>query len=78
MMVIIQPDTPGQRSLPYTIDELQKIEAYVSSNDLVKLVHGSIQEALSQLPGVSIVHFACHGQQNVQNPLNSGLLLQDG
>ena len=30
------------------------------------------------LPTASIAHFACHGHQNTQNPLESGLLLQDG
>jgi hypothetical protein len=38
MMVVIQPDTPGQKSLPCTVDELRKIKGHVAQKDLVKLV----------------------------------------
>ena len=78
MLVVIQPDTPDQNSLPCTLDELQTIEGHVPDNDLVKLVHGSVKEAISHLSTVSMAHFACHGEQNTQNPLESALLLQDG
>jgi CHAT domain-containing protein len=78
MMVVVQPDTPGQKSLPCTIDELQKIEVHVPDKALVRLVRGSVKEVISHLPATSMAHFACHGQQNTQNPLESALLLQDG
>ena len=78
MMAVIQPHTPGQKSLPCTLDELHKIENHVPSEDLVRLMHRSVKEVVSHLPSASIVHFACHGQQNTQNPLESALLLQDG
>ena len=38
----------------------------------------SVGDVISHLPAISIAHFACHGQQNIQNPLESALLLQDG
>ena len=76
MMVVIQPDTPGQKALPFTREELRKIEDHVGNDDyLIKIVHGSVKEVLSHLPAASIAHFACHGQQS---PLESALLLQDG
>jgi CHAT domain-containing protein len=50
----------------------------VPHNDLVKLVGASVREVISHLPEVTIAHFACHGEQNVQHPLESALLLQDG
>jgi CHAT domain-containing protein len=78
MMVVIQPDTPDQTPLPCTFDELRKIESHVSSKDLVRLVRASVKETISHLPTVSMAHFACHAQQNAQNPLESSLLLQDG
>jgi CHAT domain-containing protein len=78
MMVVIQPDTPGQKHLPCTLDELRKIEAHVPDNHLIKLIRGSVKEAISHLPAVSITHFACHGRQNAHNPLESALLLHDG
>ncbi|KIM82633.1 hypothetical protein PILCRDRAFT_70495, partial [Piloderma croceum F 1598] len=78
MLAVVQPDTPGQKSLPCTLNELQKIESHVPNNNLVKLAGGSVKEVISHLPEVSIAHFACHGEQNIQNPLESALLLQDG
>jgi hypothetical protein len=35
MMAVIQPDTPGQRLLPNTLNELCKIEAHVPNEDLI-------------------------------------------
>jgi CHAT domain-containing protein len=78
MMVTIQPDTPGQKSLPHTFDELRKIEDHVHVDYLVKSVHGSVKGVLSDLQAISIAHFACHGQQNTERPLESALLFQDG
>ena len=38
IMVVIQPNAPGQKPLPQTIDELRKIEAHVPDSSLIKLV----------------------------------------
>jgi hypothetical protein len=78
MVAVIQRDTPGQISLPSAADELQKIEDHVPNQELVRLAPGYVKEVISHLSTTSIAHFACHGQQNVHNPLESALLLQDG
>jgi CHAT domain-containing protein len=38
----------------------------------------SVEEVVSHLPTVSIAHFACHGQQNMRNLLESTLIVEDG
>jgi hypothetical protein len=77
MMAVIQP-----RTLPCTAQEIQEIGTYVRNECLVRLgIPGapvSVEEVVSHLPTVSIVHFACHGQQNTRNPLESALILEDG
>ena len=73
MVVVTQP-----KSLPYTRKELEKIRAHVPVNKLIQLESGTVKEVISHLPTTSIAHFACHGQQNTQNPLQSALILQDG
>jgi CHAT domain-containing protein len=78
MMVVIQSQTPGHKSLPSTVDELRKIETHVPDECLVRLAPASLKEVNSHLPTISIAHFACHGQQNTRSPLKSGLFLQDG
>ena len=77
MMVVIQPKT-----LPYANQELQKIAGYVPNEYLVQLgvpgAPATVDEVLSHLSAVSIAHFACHGEQNKKNPLESCLILEDG
>ena len=77
MLVVIQ-----SQSLGCTIDELQKIEDRVPNEFLVKLgVSGSpasVEAVMSSLRDVSIAHFACHGEQDGANPLDSALILEDG
>jgi CHAT domain-containing protein len=78
MMVVIEPNTPGHRRLPYTVDELRRIESRVPGKDLFKFNSANVDEVVSHLPTTSIAHFACHGQQHPENPLESALMLHDG
>jgi CHAT domain-containing protein len=85
MLVVIQPDqpqVPGYTALEYTAHELTKIEDHVPTDWLVRLgipeAPASVETVLSHLPTVSIAHFACHGEQNALNPLDSALILHDG
>jgi CHAT domain-containing protein len=75
--VVIQPQT-----LPCTAQELEKIEAHVPDEFLVRLgipgAPASVAEVFSRLSSASIAHFACHGHQDMNNPLNSALILEDG
>jgi CHAT domain-containing protein len=84
MAVVVQDNADGYPPLPYTIVELQKISQYVPSDALT--VFGpreneraaSVSNVASQLSDISIIHFACHGKQDLVNPLNSSLILEDG
>ncbi|KAF8522391.1 CHAT domain-containing protein [Gautieria morchelliformis] len=78
MMVVIEPNTPNQNELPYTIDELQRIESHVPEKDLIKFNSANVKEVLLYLPTISIAHFACHGYQHPENPLESALMLYGG
>ncbi|THH13179.1 hypothetical protein EW146_g7014 [Bondarzewia mesenterica] len=73
---------PGRFSLPCVGDELKMIEKHVPSDFLVKLgipeAPSLVRDVLSHIPSASIVHFACHGTQNAQNPLESSLRMEDG
>lgn len=82
MMVAIQPERMDYLPLPGTIDELRNIEAQVPPEYLLKLgteaAPASVEAVYSHLPTAHIAHFACHGEQNVENPLESALILADG
>ena len=76
-MVVIQPQT-----LWYANQELQNIAGHVPNECLVKLgvpgAPATVDKVASHLSAVSIAHFACHGEQNKTNPLESSLILEDG
>ena len=87
MLVVIQPEAPrylshASPSLPSTRDELRKVEQHVSSEYLVKLgvpeAAASVDNVVLHLSDASIAHFACHGIQDITNPLESALILDDG
>ncbi|KAJ6609581.1 CHAT domain-containing protein [Mycena sp. CBHHK59/15] len=81
MTAIIQPETAGCSPLLYTKVELTKIEERVPNQWLTSLgrnEQATVATALFYLQKSSIVHFACHGTQDVMNPLDSGVLLTDG
>ena len=77
MMAVIQP-----RTLPYAKEELGKIAARVPNDCLVKLgipeAPATVNEVVSHLSAASIAHFACHGEQDKHNALDSALILEDG
>jgi CHAT domain-containing protein len=82
LMVVIQPDIPNGNPLPCTEEELQRISKHVPNDFLLRLgienVPATVQAALSHLRSSNVVHFACHGIQDVMAPLESGLILHDG
>ncbi|KAJ7479252.1 CHAT domain-containing protein [Mycena latifolia] len=81
MTALIQPTTPGHSSLPATMTELLRIRDKVPETWLTRLGDTSstkVDIALHHIRDSSLVHFACHGAQDFENPLDSGLLLNDG
>jgi len=90
MLAVIQSTTPGVQQmdhgsltpLPSTETELHNIRKHVPLDYLVAVgVSGaaaSVEIIESHMSKSSIVHFACHGTQSQTNPLESGLLIDDG
>jgi CHAT domain-containing protein len=77
--VVIQPDTPRHPYLPYTRDELRRIEEKVPKEWLTSLGTAESMASLStvtpHLQTSSIIHFACHGIQDTKKPLQSTLMI---
>ncbi|KAJ7190799.1 CHAT domain-containing protein [Mycena pura] len=81
MTAIIQPQAPNCSPLPGARDELDKIVQRVPKPWLTSLgdtTPAMIKPALIRLRESAIMHFACHGVQDLERPLDSGLILTDG
>ncbi|KAJ7090003.1 CHAT domain-containing protein, partial [Mycena epipterygia] len=81
MTAVIQPTTDDCPNLPDTVEELARIRQQVPAEWLTALGDASpatVDNALQHLRESSVVHFACHGTQDLKNPLETGLHLPDG
>ncbi|KAJ7249041.1 CHAT domain-containing protein [Mycena rebaudengoi] len=78
MTVMIEPHASKCDPLPGTALELEKIKNRVPSQWLTALESTTRNTVMQHLHNSSVIHFACHGTQDFENPLNSGLVLSDG
>lgn len=88
MLAIIQTEQSSYSKLPSTQTELEKIKSRVGSQSLTILgdnpnphfpnpPKATIENVVKNLPSASIVHFACHGAQDLDKPLESSLILSE-
>ncbi|KAF8182822.1 CHAT domain-containing protein [Mycena galopus ATCC 62051] len=81
MTAVIQPQTPNCSALPGAREELEKIAQRVPNQWLTALgdtAPATVQPSLLHLRESQIMHFACHGTQDLEHPLDSGLILTNG
>lgn len=76
-------------SLPGTVDEIRAVKESIPQDLLIQLpteddcnlatsAGVTVRTMIERLPGASILHLACHGSQNPDNPLESGFIMRDG
>ncbi|KAF8962059.1 CHAT domain-containing protein [Flammula alnicola] len=82
LVLISQPNTPGLRSIPSTRTETHALEALMTGTAIDALLledsKATREKVTAEIKSRSWVHFACHGVQDVHQPLESGLCLHDG
>ncbi|KAE9398697.1 hypothetical protein BT96DRAFT_1020002 [Gymnopus androsaceus JB14] len=79
ILIVSQPDTPGFSALPGTVEETKVIQKYTSSEHTCHLNHdaATTDVVMHEISKYNFVHFACHGIQDIHDPLNSSFALYD-
>ncbi|KAG8795335.1 hypothetical protein FRC12_015769 [Ceratobasidium sp. 428] len=74
-----QSSVRGLSPLPGTKDELDRVEAHFANRRFSRLEEdaATIDAVVDAMRDHSWVHFACHGSQNLVDPMNSALHLHD-
>ena len=74
-LIVAVPDAPGISPLPGVADETARLTAIIPEARV--LPHPTAASVLDALPECSVVHFACHGITEPDDPAASRLLLYD-
>jgi CHAT domain-containing protein len=74
---ILAIDNPLQ-DLPNSSREVEEAIALFPQHKVLKHEEATIGSVLNALPHCNILHLSCHGSANLREPLNSGLLMNDG
>ncbi|RDB28694.1 hypothetical protein Hypma_014906 [Hypsizygus marmoreus] len=82
IVAIAMPNTPEQEPLPFTVNEIQQIDAQFSARRLnAVLLEGdqaTPEKVLEGMRASGWVHLACHAGQDINHPTKSAFLLGDG
>ncbi|KDN48563.1 hypothetical protein RSAG8_02550, partial [Rhizoctonia solani AG-8 WAC10335] len=84
MLLISQPASPPNLPLPGVVVERDRILATFDETERlgnVTSLHdeaGRVNEVVKQLPSHEMLHLACHGIQDMVDPLESSVVLSDG
>ncbi|THV02694.1 TPR-like protein [Dendrothele bispora CBS 962.96] len=80
VLIVSQPGTPGLTSLPGTVGEVEAIQRYTSPDHTCHLTHelATVEAVRDEMSKHEIIHLACHGIQDMENPLKSAFSLYDG
>ncbi|KAH9911557.1 TPR-like protein [Fomitopsis serialis] len=85
LLMITQPETPGQAPLYFANEEQSVVMRHMNKYDhdhaLSTYLSGSratIEAVLDDISTCSWIHLACHGTQNLKEPIKSAFCLHDG
>ncbi|KIM21906.1 hypothetical protein M408DRAFT_324656 [Serendipita vermifera MAFF 305830] len=79
ILTVSQPATPYATPIPMTENEVELIKQYTKYINVVNLSseHATVKSVLEGMKTSNWIHLACHGEQNIKEPMKSGFLLHD-
>ena len=82
IFMISQPATPNQSYIPGTTREVLAIKHLLKNHDVQVLClegkDATVNQGITNMETHSCIHFACHAQQDTEEPLKSRFMLHDG
>lgn len=78
LLTVAVPDGPDGRRLPRAEDESHGIVALFGEHRTTRPSPAALADVVAALDACAIWHFACHGEHDLTNPLESHLQLADG
>ncbi|KIK53343.1 hypothetical protein GYMLUDRAFT_49355 [Collybiopsis luxurians FD-317 M1] len=80
ILAVSQPATPKLNPIPCTVDEIAAVQQVVGTERLTWLNHAEAKTSsvLALIDKYPCVHFACHGIQDSQAPMQSAFKFYDG
>ncbi|PPR03814.1 hypothetical protein CVT26_000990 [Gymnopilus dilepis] len=82
VLLISQPDTPGQSSIPNTRAEAIRTRKELEKRGIRTAWYNgedaTVARVSKSMKSYSSIHLACHASQNITNPLESAIYLHDG
>lgn len=81
-LLLISPNTPDLPPIPFTRTEILDLKALVDKPHIQALLleddAATTDKVKREMNGYNWIHFACHGIQDAEDPLKSGVHLHDG
>ncbi|KIJ53045.1 hypothetical protein M422DRAFT_155868 [Sphaerobolus stellatus SS14] len=80
ILIVTQPNTPGQKRLPGTKEEVKAILKHLSIEDTTHLddKQATVPAVLEAMSKNNWIHLVCHGIQNAKDPIKSAFALEGG
>jgi tetratricopeptide (TPR) repeat protein len=76
-LIVAMPETPNASPLDYVSQEAEALETLLDAPKLLSGPQATFEAVTTALPDFAVVHLACHGQSDWQEPASSKLLLHD-
>lgn len=80
VLLVAEPDAPGLKCLPNSLAELAELRSLLPAASIVQPADGerwTAEAVYAAIPRVSVLHLACHGQQDKVDALQSGFFIGD-
>jgi CHAT domain-containing protein len=83
VMIVAEPNLEGSIALPNATAEMEMIKEKMARKVALPDELGvtsplRLTNILEEMEDASVIHLACHGRQDPEEPLESGFMLQDG